>query len=81
MKCYVGVAEKGILAGDNNAKWILHCLACCTEVYGETIVVHQYVPFVMSKVVNAVYFRRIFCLIAVDKFSDLYHIRIPTMSQ
>ena len=56
VKCYVGVVDKGMSVGDNNAKWILHCLACCTEVYGEAVIVHQYVPFVMSKVDKIIYF-------------------------
>lgn len=53
VKCYVGVVvlgDKGMQIGDNNAKWILHCIRSCADVYGEAVIVHQYLPFVMSKV-------------------------------
>ncbi|XP_028396070.1 WD repeat-containing protein 81-like [Dendronephthya gigantea] len=53
VKCYVGVVglgDKGMLIGDTNAKWILRCIRSCAEVYGEAVVVHQYLPFVMSKI-------------------------------
>ena len=53
VKCYVGVVamgDKGISTGYTNAEWILHCLARCAEIYGEAVIVHQYMPFVMSKV-------------------------------
>lgn len=53
VKCYVGVValgDKGMTTGDTNAQWILNCLACCTKIYGEAVIVHQYMPFVMAKV-------------------------------
>ena len=53
VKCYVGIVamgDKGMSIGDTNAKWILRCLTYCTEIYGEAIILHQYMPFVMSKV-------------------------------
>ena len=53
VNCYVGVVamgDKGMAVGKSNAKWILHCLAFCTKVYGDAIIFDQYLPFVSSKV-------------------------------
>lgn len=53
IKCYVGVlgfGDKGASVGDANAKWILHCLGRFTEIYGEAVILDQYLPFIMSKI-------------------------------